>query len=529
MGQNAAAATALPAATLLSVSLAACTYAFAAARPPAQQPPPAGAKPGARFDQIPGAPPDAFFETFEARDRDAARGFYAKYLEVGGLPVAAAGIVADEALQRTCDIVGHLLAGRPDVLQAMVGRGTRLIVIGRDQVYTDMPEYRHQRDPDYWNERVRGTGGFDVTSFGEENLLTLALDRYDDESIAVHEFCHTIDAALGRIDPTWRARIVQVFRDAMAAGLWNDTYAASNPGEYWAEICQSYFDCNRVNNWNHGPIGTREQLKAYDPAGFELVRSTFRLGMENDWRYRPMRRQPSVIAPPAKFDVPAPYTRFTLAREFIVLGTDRVGDAALLAANEVIRKMFAYRHDILKALIADGVRVVVLGREEHLRDLPEFAGADAPGDDVRFAACSPQRRTIVVPEENVLDPAGPSVLIGLMARALHQVCGLRPVDPEFESRRQKQQYELRVKRLDVEFDHRLEEIHARSVATGAWKGTLAESDRTELWAAAVQVYFDAGGELFPIRSREELAKQDRDLFALVEETFAYRDHVDWRF
>ncbi len=40
---------------------------------------------------------------------------------------------------------------------------------------------------------LRGTGGLAITSFGEENLLNLANDRYDDESIAVHEFCHTID------------------------------------------------------------------------------------------------------------------------------------------------------------------------------------------------------------------------------------------------------------------------------------------------------------------------------------------------
>ena len=33
----------------------------------------------------------------------------------------------------------------------------------------------------------------------------------------------------------------------------------------------------------------------------------------------------------------------------------------MLKANDTIRKMFAYRHDILKALIADGVKLVVLG------------------------------------------------------------------------------------------------------------------------------------------------------------------------
>src|SRR5262249_7912524 len=139
------------------------------------------------------APPESFFAKVRDKDREAARRFYKKYVDVQGLAVVAAAEVADEALQRTHFLVTHLLAGRPDSLEAVAKNGPRLIIIGKDQVYTDMPEYRNSFNPAYLNERVRGTGGLAVTSFGEENLLNLALDRYDDESIAVHEFCHTID------------------------------------------------------------------------------------------------------------------------------------------------------------------------------------------------------------------------------------------------------------------------------------------------------------------------------------------------
>src|SRR5262249_7609241 len=108
------------------------------------------------------APPEAFFEKIPEKDRGAARKFYTKYLDIQAMPVAASAEVADEALQRTHYLVTHLLAGRPDILQAMVSSGTRLIVIGKDQVYTDMPEYRNHPNPAYQNERVRGTGGFDI-------------------------------------------------------------------------------------------------------------------------------------------------------------------------------------------------------------------------------------------------------------------------------------------------------------------------------------------------------------------------------
>src|ERR1041384_4536437 len=159
-----------------------------------------------------------------------------------------------------------------------------------------------------------------------------------------------------------------------------------------------------MNNWNHGPIGTREQLKTYDPEGYELVRSAFNLSPEHDWRYTFLQKQPSVSAPPARFKIDPYYTKFTWAREFIVLGR-QAGDAALLKANDIIRKMFAYRHDLLKALIADGVKLVVLGRNEKLSDLPEYsrmkeiAGFDSVTRNVDYL---PELKLLVVAEENVL-------------------------------------------------------------------------------------------------------------------------------
>jgi hypothetical protein len=489
------------------------------------------------------APPESFFEKVRERDRGAARKFYKKYLDVKGVPVVAAAEVADEALQRTHDIVTHLLAGRPDVLAAMVTHGTRLIIIGKDQVYTDMPEYRNHPNPAYQNERVRGTGGLDVTSFGEENLLNLAGDRYDDESIAVHEFCHTIDAALRQIDPDWRKRLGNTYRAALDKGLWKNAYTATNQAEYWAEICQSYFDCNRINNWNHAAVGTREQLKQYDPDGYDLVRTTFRLTPENDWRYRPLRTQPSVIAPPARFKIDPYYTKLTYAREFPVLGSKQVSDEALLTANDTIRKMFAYRHDVLKAMIADGARLVVLGRGEKLCDLPEFKGAkqEAGFDAVRYLHYTGELKLMVVPEENVLglagEPfAGRGMVVSVFARGLHQVCGLRPVIDGFEQRRDRQQYELRVKRLDSDFDKRLRQAHEAAHAKGLWKGTPAGRDHAAYWAAGVEAYFDAAGDSpppdladHPVSTREALKAYDPELYALVAETMAYRGHVDWRY
>ena len=516
------------------------------------------------------APSDSFFEKVRDSDREAAREFYKKYMDVKGIPVVAAAEVADLALQRTYDIVTHMLAGRPDVLKAMVDQGMYLVIIGRDQVYTDLPENRNARNADYLNERVRGTGGL-PTSFGEENLLSLPIDRYDDESIAVHEFCHTIDGTLGRIDPTWRQRKNAVYRNAVAKGLFKDTYAGSNSAEYWAECVQAYFDCNRINNWNHGPIGKREQLKIYDPEGYELVRTTFNLGPDQDWRYSFLQTQPSVTAPPAKFHIDPYYTKFTWAREFTVLGRE-ASDEAMLKANDTIRKMFAYRHDILKALIADGVKLVVLGPDEKISDLPEGDRGQGTGDrgqklnaerctlnagpEGRFldyspdtpasagASLSPRKRgLLVVGQENVLaNPTDPYAtgcqVIRAFAKALYYVTGTRPVDPNWDSRPRGmwQQYELQLQRMDIRFDEKLAAIYQSAMSKGLWKGTAAVHNRIEYWAEGVLAYFDAAGTGappndadHPITTRERLLEYDPHLFAFVEETMAYKGKVDWRY
>ena len=62
-------------------------------------------------------PPESFFQKIRESDREPARKFYRKYIDVKGMPVTASAEVDDLALQRTYDIVTHLLAGRPDVLQ----------------------------------------------------------------------------------------------------------------------------------------------------------------------------------------------------------------------------------------------------------------------------------------------------------------------------------------------------------------------------------------------------------------------------
>ena len=78
---------------------------------------------------------------------------------------------------------------------------------------------------------------------------------------------------------------------------------------------------------------------------------------------------------------------------------------------------------------------------------------------------------IVVSEENILgDPAdamvGDNQIVRGFAKALHSICGTRPVDRAFDERPAElwQQYEKNLKRLDVRFDERLRALFERATA-----------------------------------------------------------------
>jgi alpha-glucosidase len=237
----------------------------------------------------------------ELRDRLKLDPFYQKHLDLDGLPILSSAKVSDAGLREAAFLIRKMLANRPDVLKEMVRRGCRFVVMAPTEMTTDVPEQRHlKNDPKTdWDRRARGLGG-KITSCGEENLLNLRGDRYRNENILVHEFSHAVHRyGLGSLDRRFDARLQEVYRKATAAGLWKDTYAATNHSEYWAEGVQSYYDCNNPPNRGvHNDINTREKLAKYDPALFELIDESFG---QNPWRYvRYDRRPKPELAPPPR-------------------------------------------------------------------------------------------------------------------------------------------------------------------------------------------------------------------------------------
>jgi hypothetical protein len=208
--------------------------------------------------------------------------YYEKYADANGIPILCSSHPPDNAIILACELVIEMVSKRDDVRQALIDNRVHFTVIGVDEQTNDVPEYSYLDDS--INTRARGLGG-NPGMCAEESILCGPTDRWRGESICVHEFAHTISLyGLYDADPTFEDRLVEAFENAEDAGLFENTYAMENEQEYWGEGVQNWYYTNlesQTPNGVHGPINTREELLAYDPALYALIGEL--LGEDVSW------------------------------------------------------------------------------------------------------------------------------------------------------------------------------------------------------------------------------------------------------
>ncbi|MEZ5317149.1 MAG: hypothetical protein R2752_07075 [Vicinamibacterales bacterium] len=227
--------------------------------------------------------------------------FYTRYADAFGIPIVSSDRVAPTAVLMARDIVNYMLSKRPDLREALVARGSRVMVMAYTEQQLDLPEYRDWKKPafddrrltdgerrryyepggiasmsdaDYWNRRARGMGGV-RTSCAEENLLGRPGSRYYGEHICVHEFSHGIHAAIRAVDPALAAEIQASYDAARAAGLFAGHYAANTVAEYFAEGTQWWFWSNFLwEDRSREPavrVWSPDDLQTYDPRLYAIL------------------------------------------------------------------------------------------------------------------------------------------------------------------------------------------------------------------------------------------------------------------
>ena len=219
--------------------------------------------------------------------------FYKKSTSVNGFPLVSSDKVSDYALKEAAYLIDRMIGHRQDIIDNMIHRNCRLVVMAHDEFTTQVPEHSGMTPAKFWDRRARGLGSSrkdPVVSCAEENLLCYPGDPYNTESIMIHEFAHAIHLnGIYDVDTTFDKRLGETYKAAMAKGLWKNKYAANNKAEYWAEGVQSWFNTNRPPDHDHNHVNTREELKAYDPGLAKMVGEIFG---DTEWRYkRPSQRK----------------------------------------------------------------------------------------------------------------------------------------------------------------------------------------------------------------------------------------------
>ena len=217
-----------------------------------------------------------------------------------------------------------------------------------------------------------------------------------------------------------------------------------------------------------------------------------------------------VTAPPKELKLDPFYKKHINVDGFPVIGSEKVQDAALVEAAYLIHLMLKDRPDILKAMVRNQSRYVVMAVNEFTTDVPEHSDLkpkDYYDRRARGLGASPRRPATSCGEENLLgiksDPYHEeNILIHEFAHAVHHM-GLNFID--------------------AGFDKKLKSVYASAMKAGLWKTKYAATNRAEYWAEGVQSYF--GTNRKPdhdhnhVDTRAELKKYDPALHDLVAKVF----------
>ena len=213
-------------------------------------------------------------------------GFYQKRVVIGGFSIVGSSKVSNFALKEAAYLIEKMTMKHPEYLQKLAENKVRFSVMARDEFTTDIPEHSDLSPAIFWDKRARGLGATRArpsVSCGEENLLGIEGDPYKRENILIHEFAHALHAmAINDLDSSFQAKLEKCFQQAIEEKIWAGTYAASNPAEYWAEGVQSWYECNRANDREHGTIDTRKEVLEQDPRLSSLIIEKFG---EDSWKY----------------------------------------------------------------------------------------------------------------------------------------------------------------------------------------------------------------------------------------------------
>ena len=232
--------------------------------------------------------------------------------------------------------------------------------------------------------------------------------------------------------------------------------------------------------------------------------------------------QGGIKQPPAELKLDPFYKKCLMVQGLPIVSSDKVSDAALRKASELVAAMLRKRPEIVKPMIAKKLRIAIMAPTEQTLDIPEHSDLQKAFPDTdwnkraRGLGATVERPCVSGAEENLLGLPGDrykgeSILI-------HEV-GHTVLNFGVES-------------VDKKFKGRLLEAFKAAKEAGIWKNTYRDTNVEEYWAEGVQDWFDCNqkgpeggnGVHNEVWNREGLQKKDPALHKLLSEVFV----DDWK-
>lgn len=237
----------------------------------------------------------------------------------------------------------------------------------------------------------------------------------------------------------------------------------------------------------------------------------------------------TVGALPERFGYdPTFYKKYVDAHGIPVIGSEKVPDAALLVARDIVVYMLADRPDIRREMVARGYRVGIMAVTEMTTDIPEQRDRKKPGPD--------DRRLTRTERENYDKPGG----IGSMSdkdywdRRARGLGGVFTTGAEenvlgYPNTRYYGENILvhewahgimsAIRTADPALYEEIQTAYKEAMARGQFKGHYAETNASEYWAEGTQWWFWSNYEWFDGETRlqtpDDLKVYDPKLFELL--------------
>ena len=243
-----------------------------------------------------------------------------------------------------------------------------------------------------------------------------------------------------------------------------------------------------------------------------------------------------VGSPPASFGVDPFYSKYADALGISILSSEKVPDAALLVARDIVIHMLAKRPDLRAEMVSKKMRVGVMAQSESTTDIPEHRDRKRPGrDDARLtpgekanydkpggiASMTDKEywdsrarglggNPTTCAEENLLGYPGTryfgeNIFVHEFSHAIMGI-GIRTADSALFAE--------------------IQAAYKEAMAKGLWKNQYGSTNANEYWAEGTQTWFWSNYEYIDgetrVQTPEDLQRYDAKLYELLSRVYA--DH-----